>query len=45
MGIYRGEVREIMFALADLRADVRKIVGYIEGNDDEEEEEEDLPNA
>jgi hypothetical protein len=42
MGIYRGEVIEIMGALAHLRADVTKIVGYIEGDDDEEEEEEDL---
>jgi hypothetical protein len=41
MGIYRGEVTAIMWALADLQTDVRKIVGYIEG-DDEEEEEEDL---
>ncbi len=44
MGIYRDEVTEIFEALADIKADVRKIVGYIE-EDDEEEEEEDLPDA
>jgi len=40
-GIYRGEVRSIMIALADLTVEVRTILGYIEG-DDYEEEEEDL---
>jgi hypothetical protein len=44
MGIYRDEVTEIFGALADIKSDVRKIVGYIEG-DDEEEAEEDLPDA
>ena len=34
-----------MGALADIHADVRRIVGYIEGDDDETEEEEDLPDA
>ena len=45
-GIYRGEVTDIIGALADLRFDVRKILWYIEGGDDEweeEEEEEDPP--
>ncbi len=42
-GIYRGEVRSIMIALADLTVDVRTILGYIEGDDDEEEKE-DLPD-
>ena len=45
MGIYRGEVVVMMGALADIIVDVRKIVGYIEGEDDEEEEEEDLPDT
>lgn len=43
-GIYRGEVRSIMIALADITVEVRTILGYIEGEDDEEEEE-DLPDA
>jgi hypothetical protein len=38
-GIYRGEVRSIMIALADITVDVRTILGYFEGDDDEEEEE------
>lgn len=42
-GIYRGEVRSIMIALADLTVDVRTILGYIEGDDDEEKEE-DFPD-
>ncbi|MBA2642692.1 MAG: hypothetical protein H0U82_07190 [Actinobacteria bacterium] len=45
-GIYRGEVEDIIGALADLRFDVTKILWYIEGGDDEweeEEEEEDPP--
>lgn len=42
-GIYRGEVRSIMIALADLTVDVKTILGYIEGDDDEEETE-DLPD-
>ena len=40
MGIYRGEVYEIMGALADLRADVREIVRYLLDEDDDETEEE-----
>jgi len=43
-GIYRGEVIEMMGALADLKVAVLRILGYIEGEDeDEEEEEEDRP--
>jgi hypothetical protein len=38
-GIYRGEVRSIMVALAFIMDEVRTILGYIEGDDDEEEEE------
>jgi hypothetical protein len=45
VGIYRGEVFAIMGALADLKADVKTILGYIEEEDDGEEEEEDLPDA
>jgi len=41
--IYRGEVRSIMIALADLTVEVRTILGYIEGDDDEEEAE-DFPD-
>ncbi len=44
-GIYRGQVIEIMGALADLKVDVKTILGYIEREDDGEEEEEDLPDA
>lgn len=43
-GIYRGEVRSIMIALADITVDVKTVLGYIEGDDDEEEEE-DLPDS
>jgi hypothetical protein len=39
MGIYRGEVRAIMIALADLRSDVDEIHEYLFGDDGEEEEE------
>ena len=42
MGISRDEVREIFGALADIKAGVFDILGYIEGNNGEEEEEEDL---
>jgi hypothetical protein len=46
LGIYRGEVLAIMGALADVNANVLRILRYIEGEDDgEEEEEEDLPDA
>jgi hypothetical protein len=48
-GVYREEVYGIMFALADLKTDVRTILRYIEDEDDgeeeEEEEEEDLPDC
>ena len=39
-GIYRGEVSKIMGAVADIRVDVRRILWYIEGDDDDEWEEE-----
>ena len=42
-GIYRGEVRSIMIALADITVDVKTILRYIEGDDDEEETE-DFPD-
>ena len=45
-GIYRGEVIEIMGAVADIRIDVRRILWYMEGGEDDEweaEEEEDPP--
>lgn len=45
MGIYRAEVLTIMGALADIHVGVRRILGYIEGEDDGEEEAEDLPDA
>jgi hypothetical protein len=34
-GIYRGEVLELMGAVADIRVDVRRILWCIEGDDDE----------
>jgi len=43
-GIYRGEVMAMMVALADISADTKTILRYIEG-DENEEEEEDLPDA
>ena len=42
-GIYRGEVRSIMIALADITVDVKTILGYIEGEEGEAETE-DLPD-
>jgi hypothetical protein len=39
-GIYRGEVIEIMGALADLRVGIDEILSYLRDEDDEEEEEE-----
>jgi hypothetical protein len=42
-GIYRGEVIAVMGVLADINVNVRRILEYIEGND--EEEEEDFPDA
>ena len=44
-GIYRGEVKSIMIALADVRFKVTKILAYIEGDDDEEEAQEDPYDA
>jgi hypothetical protein len=44
-GIYRIQVLSILGALADLTVDVRRILRYIEGDDDDEAEEEDLPDA
>ena len=40
-GIYRGEVRSIMFALADIYTDTRRILVLLgdEEDDDEEKEE------
>lgn len=40
LGIYRGEVLELMGAVADIRVDVHRILWYIEGDDDEWEAEE-----
>ncbi len=44
-GVYRGEVTSIMWKLADIDVTVRKILAYIEGDEDEweQEEEEDHP--
>jgi hypothetical protein len=42
VGIYRGEVTDIIGALADIKAGIIQIPSYIEGEDDEEEAEEDL---
>jgi len=43
MGIYRGEVEEIMFALADLKVGMRDLLSlFFEEDDGEEEEEGDL---
>ena len=44
-GIYRGEVTEMIGALADIKVAVYRILRYIEGedNDEEEEPEEDRP--
>ena len=43
-GIYRDEVRTIMWKLADIDVNVLKILRYIQGEDDEWEEE-DPPDA
>lgn len=40
MGIYRGEVTDIIDALVDIKYGVRRILRYIEDEDDGEEEEE-----
>ena len=42
-GIYRGEVIEMIGALADIKVAVFEILGYIRGDDDEEEEAEEEP--
>jgi hypothetical protein len=43
-GIYRGEVIDMIGALADIKVAVQRILSYIEGEDEkEEEEEEDHP--
>ena len=42
-GIYRGEVLEMMGALADIAVGVQQILTHIEGEDDAEED--DLPDA
>jgi hypothetical protein len=39
LGIYRGEVRAIMIALAEIIARLDTILAYIEGDDGEEETE------
>jgi hypothetical protein len=39
LGIYRGEVRAIMIALAEIIARLDIILGYIEGDEGEEETE------
>jgi hypothetical protein len=44
-GIYRLEVLSIIGALADLTVDVRRILRYIEGDDEDETEAEDLPDG
>jgi hypothetical protein len=46
-GIYRDEVRTIMWKLADIDVNVWEILRNLQGDDDEweEEEEEDLPDA
>jgi hypothetical protein len=37
----RGEIEEMMWALADIRVDVAEIREYLLGEDEEEEQEED----
>jgi hypothetical protein len=37
----RGEIEEMMWALADIRIDVAEIREYLLGEDEEEEEEDD----
>jgi hypothetical protein len=43
-GIYRGEVQDIIGALADIKMAVFRILRYIEGEDEDEEEEEEEGN-
>jgi hypothetical protein len=40
MGIYRGEVRTIMIALADIRVELRRIHELLEDENGEAEEDE-----
>lgn len=40
-GIYRDEVEDIIAALADIKFDVRRILWYIEHDDDEWEHDDD----
>lgn len=45
-GIHRSEVQDVIGALADIKFDVRRILWYIEGDDEwEEEEEEEDPSG
>ncbi len=46
-GIYREELRSILFLLAAIKVAVLEILSYIRDDDEEEEEEDedDLPNA
>ena len=46
-GIYRDEVRTIMWKLADIDVNVWEILRYLKGDNDEweEEEKEDPPDA
>lgn len=39
-GVYRGEVRAIMIALANIHADTRAILGILDDERDDDEEEE-----
>jgi hypothetical protein len=41
-GIYRSEVIEIFGALADIKADLIRVLQYLDEDDEQEEEEEDL---
>ena len=47
MGIYREEVELLLWTLADVDVNVRRVLTVIGGDDDEEEEEEeeDLPDG
>ena len=41
MGIYRGEVTTIMWALADIYVNTERLLGLFEDEDGEEEDQED----
>jgi hypothetical protein len=41
-GIYRGEVIEIMGALADISSDTLQILAILRGDDEEDDEEEEM---